>query len=157
MLKSLKGLGLSDELLQKVQQSLASSQRSVTSKLRQLAHLDEQLKALKNRIQRQSLAVDRHQEQLGRMQEKQHKRQIEEDKLKEELKTLKIVPPSQNSYHPGTPVAASMRKLLRKWEIPSVLYLRMTMVQGSISLNADSSKRARVEAVPASHLRYHNR
>ena len=52
VLKALKGLGLSDTLLQQVQQSLAPPQKPAASKLRHLAHLDEQLKALKSRIQR---------------------------------------------------------------------------------------------------------
>ena len=106
MLEALKGLGLSDTLLQQVQQSLAPPQKPATSKLRQLAHLDEQLKALKSRIQRQSLAVERHREQGEMTQEKLLNLHLEEDKLKEESKALQSSPPSQGSSHPGTPVAA---------------------------------------------------
>ena len=111
MLKALKGLGISDALLQQVQQSVVHPQRPAASKLGQLAHWDEQLKALKNRIQRQTLAVDRHREQGGRMQEKLLNMQIEEDKLKEEFKALKKAPPSQSSSHPGTSVAVSFRTM----------------------------------------------
>ena len=107
VLKALKGLGLSDALLQQVHQSLASPQKFAASKLRQLAHLDEQLKALKSRIQKQTLAVERHREQGERMQEQLLKLHIEEDKLKEEFKALQNSPPSQSSSHLGTPVAAS--------------------------------------------------
>ena len=109
MLKALiKGLGISDALLQQVQQSHVSPQKPAASKLRELAHLEEQLKALKTRIQRQTLAVDRHREQEERMQEKLLNLQIEEDKPKEEFKALKSSPPSQSSSHPGTPVAVSV-------------------------------------------------
>ena len=100
LLKALKGFGVSQELLQQVQQSLVPAQKPVTSRLRQLAHVDEQLKALRNRMQRQSKAIERHQEQLERMQEKLLNMSVEEDKLKEEIKSLENAPPFQCSSHP---------------------------------------------------------
>ena len=108
VLEALKGLGLSDTLLQQVQQSLAVRQKPAASKLRQLAHLDGQLKSLKSRIQRQTLAVERHREQGERFQEKLLNMHVEEDKLEEEFKALQNSPPPQSSSHPGTPVAVAV-------------------------------------------------
>ena len=128
VLKTLKGLGISDALLLRVQQSLVPPQKPAASKLRQLAHLDEQLKALKTRIQRQTLAVDRHREQGERMQEKLLNTQIEEDKLKEEFKALKDAPPSQSSSHPAlrwlsllVPRLLDLYMGMRLWKTPTDL------------------------------------
>ena len=106
-------------------------------------------------MQRQSQAVARHQEQLERMQEKLLNMSVEEDKLKEEFKSLKNAPSSQCSSQPvsiaGTAPHVSECEDADMEDPFGPLASDDEGAGTGINFheNEDASRRARVDAPPA--------